>query len=163
MDRVAIFADVQNIYYTVQEKYHSHFDYTAFLKEATSERRLVKAIAYATNRGDDRQIRFQNILREIGFEVKLTPFIRRADGSAKGDWDVGIALDMVEYAEHADVLVLASGDGDFTPVVRKLLDEHNLSIDVYGVPGLTASSLVRTATSFTPIDGSLLIPIPTTW
>ena len=163
MDRVAIFADVQNIYYTVQEKYHSHFDYTAFLKEATSERQLVKAIAYATDRGDDRQIRFQNILREIGFEVKLTPFIQRADGSAKGDWDVGIALDMVEYAEQADVLVLASGDGDFTPVVGKLLDEHSLSIDVYGVPGLTASSLVRAATSFTPIDGSLLIPIPTTW
>ena len=163
MDRVVIFADVQNIYYTVKEKYHSHFDYTAFLKEASSERQLVKAIAYATGRGDDRQKRFQNILREIGFEVKLTPFIQRADGSAKGDWDVGIALDMVEYAEQADVLVLASGDGDFTPVVGKLLDEHSLSIDVYGVPGLTASSLVRAATSFTPIDGSLLMPIPTTW
>ena len=163
MDRVAIFADVQNIYYTVQEKYHSHFDYTAFLKEATSRRHLVKAIAYATDRGDDRQIRFQNILREIGFEVKLTPFIQRADGSAKGDWDVGIALDMVDYAQQADVLVLVSGDGDFTPVVVKLLGEHSLSIDVYGVPGLTASSLVRAATSFTPIDGSLLIPIPTTW
>jgi uncharacterized LabA/DUF88 family protein len=76
---------------------------------------------------------------------------------------VGIALDMVEYAEQADVLVLASGDGDFTPVVGKLLGEHSLSIDVYGVPSLTASSLVRAATSFTPIDGSLLIPIPTTW
>jgi uncharacterized LabA/DUF88 family protein len=163
MDRVAIFADVQNIYYTVKEEYHSHFDYRAFLKEATSGRRLVKAIAYATDRGDDRQIRFQNILREIGFEVKLTPFIQRADGSAKGDWDVGIALDMVDYAEQADVLVLASGDGDFTPVVGKLLGEHSLSIDVYGVPGLTASSLVQAATSFTPIVGSLLIPIPTTW
>ena len=163
MDRVAIFADVQNIYYTVQERHHSHFDYTAFFKKATSGRKLVKAIAYATDRGDDRQIRFQNILREIGFEVKLTPFIQRADGSAKGDWDVGIALDMVEYAEQADVLVLGSGDGDFTPVVGKLLGEHSLSIDLYGVPGLTASSLVRAATSFTPIDGSLLIPIPTTW
>jgi uncharacterized LabA/DUF88 family protein len=163
MDRVAIFADVQNIYYTVQEKHHSHFDYKAFLKEATSGRRLVKAIAYATDRGDDRQVRFQNILREIGFVVKLTPFIQRADGSAKGDWDVGIALDMVEYAEQADVLVLASGDGDFTPVVGKLLGDHSLSIDVYGVPGLTAASLVQVATSFRPIADSLLLPIPTTW
>ena len=101
MDNVAIFADVQNIYYTVKEKYHSHFDYAAFFNKVTSGRQLVKAIAYATDRGDDRQIRFQNILREIGFEVKLTPFIRRADGSAKGDWDVGIALDMAEYAHQA--------------------------------------------------------------
>ena len=163
MDRVAIFADVQNIYYTVYEKHHSHFDYTAFFKKATSGRKLVKAIAYATDRGDDRQLRFQNILRTIGFDVKLTPFIQRADGSAKGDWDVGIALDMVEYAEQADVLVLGSGDGDFTPVIGKLPGEHSLSVDVYGVPGLTASSLVRAATSFTPIEGSLLMPILTTW
>ena len=163
MDRVAVFADVQNIYYTVMEKYRSHFDYTAFFREATSGRELVKAVAYATDRGDDRQRRFQIILREIGFEVKLIPFVQRADGSAKGDWDVGIALDMVEYAEQVDVLVLASGDGDFAPVVAKLLDAHDLSIEVYGVPDLTAASLVRTATSFTPVEGSLLLPIPTTW
>ena len=48
----------------------------------------------------------------IGFEVKLKPFIQKADGSAKGDWDVGIALDAIEYAKDAAVVVLASGDGD---------------------------------------------------
>ncbi len=38
---------------------------------------------------------FQNTLRTIGFEVKLKPFIQRTDGSAKGDWDVGITLDAI--------------------------------------------------------------------
>jgi uncharacterized LabA/DUF88 family protein len=163
MDRVAVFVDVQNIYYTVRDEHGSHFDYGTFLREVTSGRKLVKAIAYATDRGDSRQVKFQNILREIGFEVKLQPFMQRRDGSAKGDWDVGIALDMVEYGPHAEVVVLASGDGDFTPVVRKLVDEHDVSVEVYCVPGLTAASLKQAATSFKPIQGRLLLPIPTTW
>ena len=163
MDRVAVFVDVQNIYYTVKDQYNAHFDYSTFFLEVTSGRKLVKAIAYAIDRGDGRQIQFQNILRDIGFEVKLKPLIQRRDGSAKGDWDVGISLDMVEHGTRADVLVLASGDGDFTSVVQKLLDECEVSVDVYGVPGLTAASLKQTATSFTPIQGRLLLPIPTTW
>jgi uncharacterized LabA/DUF88 family protein len=163
MDKVAVFVDVQNIYYTVKDKYGSHFDYSVFMKDVTSGRKLVKAIAYAIDRGDQKQIQFQNILRTIGFEVKLKPFIQRRDGSAKGDWDVGISLDMVEYAGKADVLVLASGDGDFTSVVQKLLDENDIRVHVYGVPGLTASSLIQSATSFTPIQGRFLLPVPTTW
>lgn len=163
MNRVAVFVDVQNIYYTVKDKYNSHFDYGAFFQEVTTGRELAKAAAYATDRGDRKQIQFQNILREIGFEVKLTPLVQRRDGSAKGDWDVGISLDMVDWAARAEVLVLASGDGDFTSVVRKLLDEYDVSVDVYGVAGLTAASLKQAATSFTPIQGRLLLPIPTTW
>ena len=163
MDRVAVFVDVQNIYYTVKDQYNSHFDYSTFFREVTSGRKLVKAIAYAIDRGDSQQIQLQNILREIGFEVKLKPFIHRTDGSAKGDWDVGISLDMVEYGAHADLLVLASGDGDFTSVVQRLLDEYDVTVDVYGVQGLTASSLKQAASSFTPIQGRLLLPIPTTW
>ena len=163
MDRVAVFADIQNIYYTVIEKYRSHFDYGTFFREVTSGRELVKATAYAIDRGDEGQLRFQNILKGIGFEVKLKPFIQRADGSAKGDWDVGIALDMVEYAPRVDVIVLASGDGDFTQAVQRLMDKHGVAVEVYGVPGLTAASLTRAATSFTPIEGRFLLPIPTTW
>ena len=162
-ERVAVFVDVQNIYYTVKDKYGTHFDYSAFFEEATSGRQLVKAIAYATDRRDPKQIQFQNILRTIGFEVKLKPFIQREDGSTKGDWDVGIALDMVEHAGKADLFVLASGDGDFTSVVEKLRDEYNTDVHVYGVPGLIASSLIQTATSFVPIEGKFLLPIPTTW
>src|ERR1700720_2971386 len=50
----------------------------------------------------------QNILRAIGFEVRLKPYIQRVDGSAKGDWDVGITLAVLEYAPDADVVVLVS-------------------------------------------------------
>jgi len=159
MDKVAVFADVQNIYYTVKQRYHCHFDYG----HATSGRSLVKAIAYATDKGDRKQIDFQQILGRIGFEIKLTPFLQRRDGSAKGDWDVGIALDMIEYAKRVDTIVLASGDGDYTVVVDKIRQEHNVSVEIYGVPDLTATSLIESATRFVPIQGNMLLSIPTTW
>ena len=163
MNKVAIFADVQNIYYTVKQQYQCHFDYGAFWEQVTSGRSLVKAIAYATDKGDRKQKDFQQILERMGFEIKLTPFLQRRDGSAKGDWDVGIALDILEYAKQVDTIVLASGDGDFTAVVNKIRQEHNVSVEVYGVPNLTASSLIKSATRFVPIQGNLLLSIPKTW
>ncbi len=109
MKTVAVFVDVQNIYYTTRQRFSRHFDYNKFWAEATRDRKVVKAIAFAIDRDDPRQRQFQNILRAIGFEVKLKPFIQRRDGSAKGDWDVGITLDVMEYASLSDVVVLASG------------------------------------------------------
>ena len=163
MDKVAVLVDVQNMYYTVKQRYNCHFDYGAFWEQVTSGKSIVKAIAYATDKGDRKQIDFQQIVRRIGFEIKLTPFLQRRDNSAKGDWDVGIALDMIEYAKRVDTIVLASGDGDYSVVVDKIIHEHNISVEIYGVPGLTASSLIESATRFVPIQGNMLLPIPTTW
>ncbi len=163
MDRVAVFADVQNVYYTVRQQYDCHFDYGRFHDEVTIGRKLVKAIAYAVDKGDRKQAQFQQILARIGFEVKLTPYIQRADGSSKGDWDVGIALDMLEYADQVDTVVLASGDGDYALAIDRLVNEFMLSVEVYDVPGLTAHHLIESSTRFVPIQGDLLLPIPTTW
>ncbi|MDA1016213.1 MAG: NYN domain-containing protein [Planctomycetota bacterium] len=157
MERVAVFVDVQNVYYTVKECFGCHFDYKAFWDRITAGREVVRAYAYAIDRGDPQQIRFQQILTSIGFEVKLKPFIQRKDGSAKGDWDVGITLDMVDLATEIDVAVLASGDGDFDLVVRKLRDKHGVDVEVYGARKLTAASLIQAATRYFPIEGNLLL------
>ena len=157
MDRVAIFVDVQNVYYTVKQIYGCHFDYRAFWDQVTEGREVVRAFAYAIDRKDQKQIRFQQILESIGFEVKLKPFIQRSDGSAKGDWDVGITLDMIELANEVDVAVLASGDGDFDLVVRKLREAHGVEVEVYGARKLTAATLIQAATRFVPIEQHLLL------
>lgn len=154
---VAIFVDVQNIYYTTRQSFACHFNYNAFWAQVTAGRSVVKAFAYATDRDDDKQKQFQNILRGIGFEVKLKPFLQRRDGSAKADWDVGITLDVMEYASQADVVVLASGDGDFDLLVQKVRDKHHASVEVYGVELLTAASLIRAASKFVPIKDHLLM------
>jgi len=157
MKRVAIFVDVQNIYYTTRQAFSSHFDYNAFWRQVTAGREVIKAAAFAIDRDDEKQRQFQNILRAIGFEVKLKPFISRADGSAKGDWDVGITLDVMDCATNTDIVVLASGDGDFDLLVQRLCERHGMEVEVYGVQPLTAGTLMRAATRFVPIDESLLL------
>ncbi|NYT70830.1 NYN domain-containing protein [Halomonas sp. QX-2] len=157
MTTVAVFVDIQNVYYTVREAYGKNFDYNKFWARVTANREVIKAVCYAIDRGDQKQREFQNILRAIGFDVKLKPFIQRSDGSAKGDWDVGIALDAMEYAEQADVIVLVSGDGDFDLLVQKIRAKHGKKVEVYGVPQLTAASLINAASEFIAIDKALLL------
>lgn len=157
MESVAIFVDVQNIYYTVRQKFGCHFNYQAFWDQITDNREVTCAFAYAIDRRDPKQMAFQDILRSIGFEVKLKPYIQRKDGSAKGDWDVGITLDMIEFGSQADVAVLASGDGDFDLVVQKLQEAHQSEVDVFGVKDLTAVSLINAASNYVPIDRPLLL------
>jgi len=154
---IAIYVDVQNIYYTVKQKFACHFNYSALWSELSSQGQIVQAIAYATDRGDARQRQFQQILRNIGFTIKLKPFIKRADGSTKGDWDVGITLDIIEIADQVSRVVLLSGDGDFDLLMHKLRDNFNTQTIVYGVPSLTAESLINAASEFRPINHRLLL------
>ena len=157
MEKVAIFADVQNIYYTVKQSYRNHFNYNAFWTRATAGREVVAAFAYAIDKGDKKQREFQQILRAIGFEVKLKPYIQRSDGSAKGDWDVGITLDAIEWAEKTDVVILLSGDGDFDLLLEKIGTKYKARTEVYGVPELTAPALIHAASRFIPIEQDLLM------
>ena len=157
MKKVSIFVDVQNIYYTTKQEFNSNFDYNKFWKLITHERQVVGAFAYTINRGDEKQIQFQNILRAIGFEVKLKPFISRSDGSSKGDWDVGITIDIMEYASKSDIIVLASGDGDFDILIKKIINTYKIETEIYGVSNLTANSLKKVTSNFFPIGYELLL------
>ena len=157
MKKVAIFVDVQNIYYTTKQSYQRHFNYSAFWTQATANRIVVGAFAYAIDKGDKKQQGFQNILRHIGFEVKLKPYIQRSDGSAKGDWDVGITLDVIEYSSKSDIIILLSGDGDFDLLLNKVNQTYPVSTEVYGVLSFTAPSLINSANRFIEIDSKLLL------
>ncbi len=120
MKKIAIFVDVQNIYYPTRQAYGRQFDYQKLMNRIRSEGEIVSATAYAIHRGDEKQLKFQNALKQVGFTVKLKPYIQRSDGSAKGDWDVGIAIDVLEAAKDVDTIVLLSGDGDFDLLLEKI-------------------------------------------
>lgn len=157
MNKIAVFVDVQNIYYTTREAYGRQFNYRSFWKRVSAQGNIVAATAYAIHRGDERQLKFQNALKHIGFTVKLKPFIQRNDGSAKGDWDVGIAIDVMEAARSVDSVILLSGDGDFDLLLDKIRHDYHVNAEVYGVPSLTAHSLIEAASVFHPIDVDLLL------
>ena len=157
MKKIAIFADVQNLYYTTRQAYARQFNYKALWSRIGAEGKIVSATAYAIARDDDGQQKFQTALKHIGFTIKLKPFIQRSDGTAKGDWDVGIAIDVLETAKHVDIVVLLSGDGDFDLLLEKIRQDYRISTEVYGVPALTANSLINAANVYHRIEGDLLI------
>ncbi len=157
MKKIAIFVDVQNIYYTTRQAYGRQFDYRKLMKRIRTEGEIVSATAYAIHRNDEKQLKFQNALKQMGFTVKLKPYIQRSDGSAKGDWDVGIAIDVLEAAKDVDTVVLLSGDGDFDLLLEKIKKDYAISTEVYGVPALTANSLIDVANIYHRIDEDLLL------
>lgn len=157
MSKTALFVDVQNIYYTTRDAYGRQFDYRKLWAELGERGEITSAMAYAIARDDDRQKKFQSALRHIGFEVKLKPYIARKDGSSKGDWDVGITIDVLDIAAHVDTVVLLSGDGDFDMLMRKVSSVHGIRTEVYGVRELTARSLIDSVDAFHPIDERLLV------
>jgi uncharacterized LabA/DUF88 family protein len=159
LQKIAVFVDVQNIYYTTRDTYQRQFNYRLLWQELMAQGDIVLANAYAIQRSDDQQHKFQKALKHIGFNVKLKPFIQRMDGSAKGDWDVGITIDVLTAAAsgNVDTVVLLSGDGDFDLLLNHIKSEHDVKTLVYGVPNLTANSLINAADKYTKIEQSLLL------
>ena len=156
MNRIAILVDVQNVYYTTRETFGRQYNYRKLYEELSQRGDIQHAYAYATDRNDPGQQKFQAAIRQIGFEVKLKPYIQRRDGSAKGDWDVGITIDVMEAASQVDKVILLSGDGDFDLLLEKIKKDYGLQTEVYGVSALTADTLIDSASVFHPITEDML-------
>ena len=156
MKKIALFVDIQNIYYTTRDAYQRQFNYRKFWEQLSYQGDIVIANAYAIQRNDDQQHKFQKALKHIGFNVKLKPFIQRSDGSAKGDWDVGITIDIMKTAAEVDIVVLLSGDGDFDMLLTEISATYQVETQVYGVPSLTANSLINAASVYHEIKENLL-------
>ncbi len=155
--KIAIFVDVQNIFYTTRDFYQRQFNYRKFWQHIEPQGEIVKANAYAIHRIDTQQHKFQSALKHIGFDVILKPFTRRADGTTKGDWDVGITIDILETAPSVDKVILLSGDGDFAILLDKIKHSYNVMTEVYSVKELTANTLINAATRYYPIGLDLLM------
>lgn len=156
MHSIAVFVDVQNIYYTCRQSYGRQFDYRQLWPQLAQLGEIKYARAYAITAVDDQQRKFQDALRHIGFEVKLKPYIQRSDGSSKADWDVGITIDVLTLAREVDQIVLLSGDGDFALLLDAIRQQTQCQSLVYGVPALTAHALINSADEFRPILPNLL-------
>lgn len=118
--RVGVFVDVQNLYYTARNVYNSRVNFTSILRDAVGERPLVKALAYGIKADMPDEQKFFDALEKAGFEVKLKDLQSFYGGAKKGDWDVGIVMDIIKMNPKLDVVVLASGDGDFIPLLEYL-------------------------------------------
>ena len=145
--RVAVLADAQNLYHSAQSGYSRNVDYAALLEKAVQGRSLTRAIAYVIRADSPEEERFFEALVDIGFETKIKAIKTFGDGSKKADWDVGMSLDAVTLANHADTIVLCTGDGDFSRLCSHLRHE-GVRAEVVAFGESTAEELVDAADDF---------------
>lgn len=69
----------------------------------------------------------------------------------KGNMDIEIAVDMMEYAPHIDHAILFSGDGDFKRVIESI-QRQAVRVTVVSTMGVVADELRRQADDFIPLE-----------
>ncbi|MBI2263432.1 NYN domain-containing protein [Candidatus Berkelbacteria bacterium] len=142
--RVGVFVDVQNLYYSAKNLYNSYVNFAQILKQALGPRQLIRANAYVVRAEDPDQEKFFEALRFAGFDVRSKDLQIFPGGIKKGDWDVGLAVDMIKNASKLDVIVLVSGDGDFKELIEYLKGQ-GVRVEVMAF-GKSASAKIKEAT-----------------
>jgi uncharacterized LabA/DUF88 family protein len=146
--RVGVLIDTQNLYHSAKHLYKSRVNFQNVLAEAVGDRILVRAIAYviSTEGGDEKS--FFEALTKIGIETKVKGLQIFSDGAKKADWDVGIAIDAVKLAPKLDTLILATGDGDFVPLIE-YLENDGVQVEVISFGKSSSQKLKEAAHAFT--------------
>ena len=128
--RVAIFIDTQNLYHSARNLYKSYVNFANVLKDALAGRKLIRAIAYVitSEAGDEKA--FFDALVKIGIETKTKDLQVFSSGAKKADWDVGLAVDAIKMSHKVDTVIIASGDGDFIPLVEYLQMNGGTQVEV---------------------------------
>ncbi len=116
--RIGVFVDVQNLYYSAKNLYNAKVNFANVLRNVAQGRKIIRAIAYVIQTEAMKERSFFEALEKIGFDIRAKELQIFYGGAKKGDWDVGIAMDIIELAPKLDVVVLVSGDGDFVPLLR---------------------------------------------
>lgn len=149
--RVGVFVDVQNMYYSAKYLYGQRAHFGNILERAVSGRKLIRAIAYVIRSNNPEEQGFFDALKTQGFEVKMKGLQVYEDGSRKGDWDVGIAMDAVKLSSRLDVVVLVSGDGDYLPLVH-YLQHVGVLVEVLAFRSSSSGKLIEEADDFTDLS-----------
>lgn len=116
--RVAILIDTQNLYHSAKNLYKSKVNFAAVVKAALGERKLIRALSYVVNTESGEETPFFEALEKVGIEIKTKDLQIFYGGAKKADWDVGLAIDAIKLANKVDAIILATGDGDFIPLVE---------------------------------------------
>jgi uncharacterized LabA/DUF88 family protein len=150
--RVGVFIDTQNLYHSAKNLYHAKANFGAILKDVVEGRTLIRAVAYVvtTESGDEKN--FFDALSKVGIEVRTKPLQIFIGGAKKADWDVGLAIDAVTMAAKLDTVIIASGDGDFVPLVEYLKNTHGCQVEVVAFGKSSSARLIEASDDFLDLD-----------
>jgi uncharacterized LabA/DUF88 family protein len=150
--RVGVLVDIQNLYYSARVVYGKKVNFKNILESSVGDRKLIRAFAYGIKTAEATEEKFFDALAKAGYEVKTKDLQIFPDGSRKGDWDVGIAIDAVKMAPKLDVIILVSGDGDYVPLVEFLQNTHGCRVEVVAFAESSSQKIVEVADKFTNLS-----------
>lgn len=142
--RVGVFIDTQNLYHCAKNLYKAKVNFGSVLKDAVAGRELIRARAYVVTTESGEESSFFEALEKLGIEIKTKDLQIFYGGAKKADWDVGLAIDVISMASKLDAVIIASGDGDFIPLVEYLKYNEGCQVEVIAF-GKSASSRLREA------------------
>lgn len=149
--RVGVFIDVQNLYHSAKALYGARVNFSEILKTAIANRTMIRAIAYAVRAQLPEEESFFDALRKAGIEVKLKDLQTFIGGMKKGDWDVGIAVDVIKTSPKLDAVVLVSGDGDFQLLLHHI-KAAGCRAEVISFGKSTSGKLIEEADDYIDLD-----------
>jgi len=148
--RVAVFIDTQNLYHSAKANFRANVNYEELMTVAVNGRRLVRAFAYVIKSAENTEEKFFDALGDLGIEMRSKDLQISHTGAKKGDWDVGMAVDMIRLTEKVDTVVLCSGDGDFLEVVR-YCQSRGVRVEIMAFEKTTNAKIQEEADHFTDL------------
>lgn len=149
--RVGVFIDVQNMYYSAKNLFGAKVNFGNIVKEAVAGRKLVRAIAYVVSTEGKEEQPFFDALYNQGIETKERPLQIFFGGEKKADWDVGLTVDAIRLSSSLDAIILVSGDGDFIPLLEYLKFNQGKLVEVMSFGNTTSAKLKEAADDFTDL------------
>lgn len=146
--RVGVFIDVQNLYYSAKNVHGKKVNFGNIVKEAVAGRKLIRAIAYVVRTETQEEQPFFEALYNLGIETREKNLQIFSSGLKKADWDVGLAVDAIRLAPSLDAVVIVSGDGDYLPLVEYLQKSSGKQVEVVSFRETTSGKLLEEADDF---------------
>jgi uncharacterized LabA/DUF88 family protein len=146
--RVGVFIDTQNLYHSAKNLYHGRVNFAAVLKEALAGRSLIRALSYVITTESGEEKPFFEALEKAGIETKTKNLQIFLGGAMKADWDVGLAVDAITMAPKLDTVIIASGDGDFIPLVEYLRVNEGCQVEIIAFGKSSSAKLKEVADDF---------------
>lgn len=150
--RVGVFIDTQNLYHSAKHLYQAKVNFGSVLKDALAGRTLIRAIAYVITTESGEEQGFFEALEKVGIETKTKDLQIFYGGAKKADWDVGLAVDAIKMASKLDTVIIASGDGDFAPLVEYLKMNEGCQVEAISFGRSTSGALREVVDVFTDLD-----------
>lgn len=150
--RVGVFIDVQNMYYSAKNLYNKKVNFGNIVRESVGDRKLIRAIAYVVRTESQEETPFFEALYNLGIETREKNLMIYG-ANKKADWDVGLAVDAIRLASSLDAIVIVSGDGDYLPLVEYLQNGFGKQVEVVGFGSTTSTRLIDKCDAFFDLEG----------